>query len=365
MLWSKKCRQQWIKKKFMIPAPILVGIELNPGPALSEEQRKDIIRWKKEGLGQKAIAKKLNRNLKTVKKWIKRCWKKPSIPVSFKNRPGQGRKRKLTKKQEREVVKKAKVKDEDSPQIAREMSKKVPGGVHFKTIQRVIKERGLVYLVRKKRQVITGVQAQKRLQFAKDRLNDDWKYALFTDEKTFQVGGSKHKSWQDPHNRKIDEIKRHPEKIHVWAGIGLHFKTHLYFFEENMNADVYCKILRSQLPPKHAFGLRSHDLGKWIFVQDNDPKHKSRKGKALLDSLAPDALKDWPSNSPDFNPIEDVWSTLDSELQKTGPKTLPALKAALRKAWKNLDATKVKSSIESIPRRLAECIKLKGERTHY
>jgi hypothetical protein len=245
------------------------------------------------------------------------------------------------------------------------MSKKVPGGVHTETIRRVLKETGLRYLVREKREKITHLQAKKRLEFSKKRLNYNWKYALFTDEKTFQLGGTKHKSWQDPKNRKTDEIQRHAPKIHVWAGIGLHFKTKLYFFEEILNADLYCQILKSRLPPAEAFDLGPHERSKWVFVQDNDPKHKSKKSTTLLNKLAPDRLKDWPSNSPDFNPIEDVWSTLDSELQKSGPKDIPSLKKALRKLWKDLDATKVMSSINSIPRRLEECIELKGQRTSY
>jgi transposase len=282
MLWPKKYRKQWTKKKFMIPAPILVGIELNPGPALSQEQRRDIVRWKKDGLGNKAIALKLKVNVRTVRKWVSRCCKKPSVKTSFENRSGQGRKRKLTKKQETQVVKKAKIKDEDAPQIAREMSKKVSGGVHVDTIRRILKDRGLEYLVRKKREEITSLQAKKRLGFAKKRLHDDWKYALFTDEKTFQVGSTKHKSWQDPNNRKTDEYKRHPAKIHVWAGIGLHFKTDLYFFTGNMNADLYCKILKSRLPPAHAFDLKPYDRAKWVVVQDNDPKHKSKRAINFL-----------------------------------------------------------------------------------
>jgi transposase len=102
MTCSTKYYLQWIKKNSMIPAPMLVCVELNPGPSLTEEKRKDIVRWKKDGLGNKAIARKLNVDVKTVQLWVKRCCKKPSIATSFKNRPGQGRKRKMTKKQERE-----------------------------------------------------------------------------------------------------------------------------------------------------------------------------------------------------------------------------------------------------------------------
>jgi transposase len=226
MVWRINLRKRWIKKKFMIPPPLLVCVETNPGP-ISEDQRRDIVRWKKDGLSNKAIAAKFGLKVKVVRRWVRRgAAKEPS----FMNRRGQGRKRKLTAKQERAVYKKAKVKNQDAPEIARELSKHIAGGVSTDTVQRTLKRRGLRYLVRKKQEIITPQQAEKRLEFAQKRLEDDWKYALFTDEKTFQVGGHKHKSWQDPNDRAVDKVKRHQAKIHVWGGIGLHFKTKLFSF---------------------------------------------------------------------------------------------------------------------------------------
>jgi hypothetical protein len=137
------------------------------------------------------------------------------------------------------------------------------------------------------------------------------------------------------------------------------------FFQQNLNSTLYCKILKSRLPPAHSFGLRPHDRNKWILVQDNDPKHKSAASKKVLDIIAPDRLPDWPANSPDFNPIEDVWSMLEHELQAKGPKDIRSLKSNLTKAWENLDMSKVRTSIESLPRRLEQCIGLNGERTSY
>ena len=49
----------------MIPAPLLVGVELNPGPTQSKEKRKDIITLKNIGLPHQQIAKQLDIGLKT------------------------------------------------------------------------------------------------------------------------------------------------------------------------------------------------------------------------------------------------------------------------------------------------------------
>src|SRR6185437_329788 len=147
-------------------------------------------------------------------------------------------------------------------------------------------------------------QMQRRVRFAGSRLNYNWKYVLFTDEKTWQLGGTPHKSWQDPSDRIVDEGKRHAPKVHVWGGIGSHFKTKLYFFRVNLTTPLMHKILKQNLPPAHSFDLPIRYKNKWIFVQDNDPKHKSKKVTTLLDEIAPDRIIDFPAESGDFNIIE-------------------------------------------------------------
>src|SRR6185437_9299131 len=253
-----------IKQEFMIPAPLLVGIELNPGPALTQEQRRKILFWKQDaGLSNSAIAKKLGIDRKTVQLWVKRGKKN----LSLQNLRGQGRKRRFTVKQEERIAKKAKKKGKDAPEIAKEMSEKLGESVSPYTIQRVLQRQGLKYLVRLKREQITSSQAIKRLQFSKKRLNDDWKFALFTDEKTFQVGSTHQMAWQDPNDRETFDFQRHPKKIHVWGGIGLHFKTKLYFFDKILDASLFCKILKARLPPAYSYGLSPRDHDKWVLVQ--------------------------------------------------------------------------------------------------
>jgi len=135
------------------------------------------------------------------------------------------------------------------------------------TVRRAIKSSGLRYLV---------VEEERKLTKPQSRAKYNWDLVLFSDEKTFQIGGGKKKQWQNPKKRVKREVETHPKQVHVWAGIGAYFKTPLVIFEHNMNSEYYKKVLCSNLPPK----ICAKDLAKgkeddWIFVQDNARLGKS------------------------------------------------------------------------------------------
>ena len=58
------------------------------------------------------------------------------------------------------------------------------------------------------------------------------------------------------------------------------------------------------------FGANNKD---WILQEDNDPKYRSHLCMSWKAENGITAL-DWPSQSPDANPIENVWSVVKRKL---------------------------------------------------
>ena len=75
----------------------------------------------------------------------------------------------------------------------------------------------------------------------------------------------------------------------------------------------------------------------------------------------------WPSNSPDLNPIENLWHVLRSNIRKRKhqPRNREELISALQEEWKKLDINIVNNLIDSMPRRMQVVIEAGGGPTHY
>lgn len=73
----------------------------------------------------------------------------------------------------------------------------------------------------------------------------------------------------------------------------------------------------------------------------------------------------WPPNSPDINPIENLWGIMKKKLKENSPSSKTALVARIKSIWANIDRNVCKHLVYSMQDRLYAVIKAKGDATKY
>ncbi len=73
----------------------------------------------------------------------------------------------------------------------------------------------------------------------------------------------------------------------------------------------------------------------------------------------------WPSISPDLNPIEHLWGILKRQVEHHSPSSIQSLKEVILEEWKKIDLAKCCQLVHSMPRRLGAVIKNHGGHTKY
>lgn len=189
-------------------------------------------------------------------------------------------------------------------------------------------------------------------------MNDNWNKTLFSDETSFQLFRNTIKHWY----KNVRPVRRMPKdrsKIFAWGGFCVKGTTSLFCFRRIMDGKFYVEILEKHLPE-----VRSMLRGRWRLQQDNDLKHTSRIAKEFLANNVPEVM-DWPSNSPDLNPIENLWAIIKRNVELRMPKNLSELEQFLEEEWGNIPDSLLINLVNSMPRRCREVIEKNGERISY
>jgi len=233
--------------------------------------------------------------------------------------------------------------------------------VTARTVRNYLKERGFRY--RRPNTMIKLNQKQKDLRIDFCKKMKDFHYTnsiIFSDEASFWLHDNNHAGWFHQDLNQELSIDRHAGKVHVWGAISARGKVALPTFTDNLDARLYQDILDKHLIP-NAWSLYPNI---WYFQQDNDSKHTAGSTRTYLKRNVPHCL-DWPSRSPDLNPMENVWKILKGNVRKKQPSTLMELEDYIYEEWNNIENKIIRNLAMSFKNRIEECIRLDGNITHY
>jgi len=155
-------------------------------------------------------------------------------------------------------------------------------------------------------------------------------------------------------------VPKNRQKIMAWGAIGMHGTVGLCLFQGIMDAKRYVYILERNLLP----AAQNYYGNDWRFVHDNDPKHTAGVTKNFLTIIVPSVMK-WPSNSPDLNPMENLWACLKKKVEKEHPANLKQLEKNFIHEWVKLDKNWLNKFFTSMKFRCEAIIASNGDHINY
>ena len=104
-----------------------------------------------------------------------------------------------------------------------------------------------------------------------------------------------------------------------------------------------------------------------IFQHDNATSHTARDTVNFVKTNNIDFTDDWPANSPDLNPIEHVWNSLDRRFRRRSnpPANVNELRQALIQEWNNIPQAEISTLVNSMRRRCTAVVNSRGGHTRY
>lgn len=163
---------------------------------------------------------------------------------------------------------------------------------------------------------------------------------IFSNERTFCTDTTWRKNFYRSYNSRYDPhcVKEETKNEYIentyWGAIGCDGPvTPIVRIEGPFDSRKYETIIRTHVIPMMD---KFNDEGKArIFMQDNSPPYTAADVMALFSEQSFD-LMDWPPLSPDLNPIENVWSYIESNCSKTPPKNEANFNSTLEEHWNAL-----------------------------
>lgn len=334
-----------------------------PTRELSTEERAQIVAFSESGMRQIDIANRLMVSQSVVAKTLRKYRERGT----FSSAKRQGRPRATTHRTDVMIRRVATIHPMWS---AKEIAAELPAATSTRTIQRRLHDEFDLKSRRPaKKPLLSRKNLRDRLAFCRKYRHwtaQMWKSVLFTDESQFHLFENMCKYVRRPRNARFNRrytlpTVRHSPSVMVWGSFSGRGIGSLHFLPPNttFRAANYLAMLQEVLP--HTM----ERLGATVLQQDNAPCHKAKIVGAWLRSENIEVLE-WAGQSPDLNPIENLWYSMKRKVKLHQPTGLPHLRAIITQVWnEELSPSACEKLAESMPRRIQAVLKNKGGHSSY
>jgi len=207
---------------------------------------------------------------------------------------------------------------------------------------------------------LTPVQQQNRVDWCMQHRHFCWDNVWFSDETYIEVNHTVTPVWHKSGERPTVAKPKFRAKIMCWGAVSMRIKSKIAVIEGTMTAQRYVDVLQGYLLD----GKSKSTLKKMVFQQDGASCHTAKLTQEFLSSKGLTVLP-WPANSPDLNPIENMWAILKQNVEKRAVTTKPQLINVVEEEWEHLDIELVRKTIESMKKRIEQVLEKRGGKCDY
>ncbi len=150
----------------------------------------------------------------------------------------------------------------------------------------------------------------------------------------------------------------------LWRGGGIGPLTGWDFYEGNKSTFLRQGAQVLSLTGPGTVRARALKMGRGWVQHDNDLKHTAKATKEWLKKKHIKVLE-WPSQSPDLHPIENLWRELKVRVAKHQPRNLNDLERICKEEWDKIPPEMCANLVANYKKRLTSVIANKGFATKY
>lgn len=133
--------------------------------------------------------------------------------------------------------------------------------------------------------------------------------------------------------KRANETPKFEKSVMIAGGICKYGLSNLVFCSGTQNSFSYKQFLLFMKSDMEKIEEKNNLKEKLLFQQDNAACHTSRESRAAIDVLFGENTIEWPPNSPDLSPIENVWAILKEKLSKRNIKNFDELRENIIDIW--------------------------------